>query len=75
MEGVVTYSNEAKMERLGVKKETLEKFGAVSSETAREMVLVLLDIEKEYNITIKEEDVNSYGFMTINKIIKIINNK
>lgn len=41
MEGVVTYSNEAKMERLGVKKETLEKFGAVSSETAREMVLGL----------------------------------
>lgn len=41
MEGVVTYSNEAKMERLGVKKETLEKFGAVSEETAREMVLGL----------------------------------
>ena len=41
MEGVVTYSNEAKMERLGVKKETLEKFGAVSPETAREMVLGL----------------------------------
>lgn len=38
MEGVVTYSNEAKMERLGVKKETLEKYGAVSEETAREMV-------------------------------------
>ena len=41
MEGVVTYSNEAKMKRLGVKKETLEKFGAVSEETAREMVLGL----------------------------------
>ena len=41
MEGVVTYSNEAKMKRLGVKKETLEKFGAVSPETAREMVLGL----------------------------------
>lgn len=38
MEGVVTYSNEAKIKRLGVKKETLEKFGAVSEETAREMV-------------------------------------
>ena len=33
----VTYSNEAKMEILGVKKETLEKYGAVSEETAREM--------------------------------------
>ena len=37
LEGVVTYSNEAKMKRLGVKKETLEKFGAVSSQTAEEM--------------------------------------
>jgi nicotinamide-nucleotide amidase len=37
MEGVVTYSNEAKMKRLGVKSETLELHGAVSEETAREM--------------------------------------
>ena len=37
MEGAVTYSNDAKMRRLGVKKETLELFGAVSEETAKEM--------------------------------------
>ena len=37
MEGCVTYSNEAKINRLGVKKETLDKFGAVSEATAREM--------------------------------------
>ena len=37
LEGCVTYSNEAKMRRLGVKAETLEQFGAVSEETAREM--------------------------------------
>ncbi len=36
-EGAVTYSNEAKMKRLGVKEETLNNFGAVSEETAREM--------------------------------------
>ena len=30
-------SNEAKIKRLGVKKDTLEKYGAVSEETAREM--------------------------------------
>jgi len=29
--GIVSYSNEAKMENLGVKPETLEKYGAVSS--------------------------------------------
>lgn len=37
LEGAVTYSNEAKIRTLNVKKETLEKFGAVSHETAREM--------------------------------------
>ena len=34
---LVTYSNEAKMQELGVSAETLEKYGAVSSETAIEM--------------------------------------
>lgn len=37
MEGMVTYSNEAKMRLLGVKGETLAAYGAVSEETAREM--------------------------------------
>jgi nicotinamide-nucleotide amidase len=37
MEGVVTYSNAAKINRLGVKVETLDKYGAVSSEVAAEM--------------------------------------
>lgn len=37
VDGVVSYSNESKMKRLGVKKETLQKYGAVSSETAAEM--------------------------------------
>ena len=36
--GLVTYSNQAKMDELGVKAETLEKYGAVSEETAMEMV-------------------------------------
>lgn len=46
MEGAVTYSNEAKHKRLGVKNETLEKYGAVSEETAREMAI---GIAKEAN--------------------------
>lgn len=37
--GFVTYSNEAKMQLLGVKAETLLQFGAVSEETAQEMAL------------------------------------
>ncbi|MBE6033935.1 MAG: CinA family protein [Clostridiales bacterium] len=35
--GIVTYSNNAKMEELGVQRETLEKYGAVSRQTAVEM--------------------------------------
>jgi len=35
--GYVTYSNASKRELLGVKKKTLEKHGAVSEQTAREM--------------------------------------
>ncbi|HSD43965.1 MAG TPA: nicotinamide-nucleotide amidase [Burkholderiales bacterium] len=35
--GFVTYSNEAKREMLGVRRGTLERHGAVSEETAREM--------------------------------------
>lgn len=37
--GFVTYSNEAKMELLGVSRLTLDQFGAVSRETAQEMAL------------------------------------
>jgi len=35
--GFVTYSNDAKLDMLGVRPETLERFGAVSQETASEM--------------------------------------
>lgn len=35
--GFVTYSNAAKREMLGVRAETLERFGAVSEQVAREM--------------------------------------
>jgi len=35
--GFITYSNEAKQEILGVKDETLEKYGAVSAEAVSEM--------------------------------------
>ncbi len=36
---VITYANEAKMELLGVKEETLREFGAVSEQTAYEMAM------------------------------------
>lgn len=37
IEGAVTYTNDAKMRRLGVKKDTLDKYTAVSPEVAAEM--------------------------------------
>ncbi|MCG3205177.1 MAG: putative competence-damage inducible protein [Elusimicrobia bacterium] len=40
-EGVVTYTNQSKMKRLGVKTSTLARVGAVSPEVAKEMVLGL----------------------------------
>lgn len=36
-EGYITYSNEAKKKLLGVRKETLDSYGAVSRQTAEEM--------------------------------------
>ena len=39
----VTYSNDAKMKFLNVKKDTLDKFGAVSEQTAYEMSLGLFN--------------------------------
>jgi nicotinamide-nucleotide amidase len=37
LNGIVSYSNESKVRELGVKQSTLDSYGAVSEETAREM--------------------------------------
>ncbi|AFS78551.1 competence damage-inducible protein A [Gottschalkia acidurici 9a] len=42
---IITYSNRAKIEEVGVKKETLDLFGAVSEETSIEMAKGLLKKE------------------------------
>ena len=44
--GFITYSNDAKMELLGVSAETLDTYGAVSEQTAREMALGALENSK-----------------------------
>src|SRR5690606_26072065 len=41
--GVVSYANELKENFLGVKEETLKKYGAVSLESAREMAQGLIE--------------------------------
>jgi nicotinamide-nucleotide amidase len=51
--GAVTYSNQLKEKILGVKKETLDLFGAVSEETAREMVEgALRNFQSDYAIAV-----------------------
>ena len=44
--GFITYSNDAKAELLGVRRETLDKYGAVSPETAGEMAKGALNNSK-----------------------------
>lgn len=50
-EGLVTYSNAAKIERLGVNINTLQQFGAVSQETALEMADALLNENSDIGIS------------------------
>lgn len=45
-ESYVTYANEAKTKILGVRPQTLEKYGAVSEQTAREMADGLYNVTK-----------------------------
>ncbi len=46
--GFVTYSNDAKIDMLGVKQATLDAHGAVSEPTAREMALGTLERSKSH---------------------------
>lgn len=51
-ENIVTYSNTAKTKYLGVKEETLSKYGAVSEQTAKEMATGLLkQTDSDYAVT------------------------
>ncbi len=47
-EGAVTYSNGAKVRYLGVREDTLEKFGAVSAETAGEMAAGIASVSNTH---------------------------
>ena len=50
---LVTYSNEAKVEILGVEEQSLDEFGAVSEEVAKEMALGVEKISKaDINVSI-----------------------
>ena len=57
--GFVTYSNTAKIDMLGVSAQTLEKFGAVSEQTAAEMALGCLKLS-----ALKHDQTNLGGSIT-----------
>jgi len=51
--GVITYSNKSKMKLLNISKETLDNFGAVSEQTAKEMAINCQQIfNTNYSISI-----------------------
>ena len=81
---IVSYSNEIKNKELGVKKETLEKYGAVSKETVKEMLSgVLKKFDANISIAIsgiagpnggtKEKPIGTVviGFMDVSEYFDI----
>lgn len=70
-EGAVTYSNEAKVKRLGVNKKTLEKFGAVSYETAVEMAQGIAR-EANTDVSIATTGIAGPGGGTIYKPVGLV---
>ena len=71
MEGCVTYSNESKINRLGVNPNTLKIHGAVSEETAREMAE---GIAKNFNtnVAISTTGIAGPGGGTIDKPVGLV---
>lgn len=69
-EGIVTYSNESKMRRLGVSEFTLESEGAVSAQTAKEMAYGLID--KDVDFAISTTGIAGPGGGTIEKPVGLV---
>lgn len=69
--GIVTYSNEAKIEELGVNKKTLEVYGAVSENTAIEMARGLL-AKTKVDIAISTTGIAGPSGGTISKPVGLV---
>ena len=69
--GYITYSNELKIKNLNVKKTTIKKYGAVSKETAKEMVRGLF-LKTKTNICISTTGIAGPGGGSKNKPIGLI---
>ena len=69
--GYITYSNELKIKNLNVKKTTIKKYGAVSKETAEEMVRGLF-IKTNTNICISTTGIAGPGGGSKSKPVGLI---
>ena len=67
----ITYSNELKIRDLGVKKGTIEKYGAVSKETALEMINGLY-IKNKTDVCISTTGISGPGGGTKSKPVGLI---
>ncbi|MCR4661493.1 MAG: nicotinamide-nucleotide amidohydrolase family protein [Clostridia bacterium] len=69
-EGMVTYSNEAKIERLNVNEEILDKYGAVSKEVAEEMAYGI--VSENANVGIATTGIAGPGGGSENKPVGLV---
>ena len=67
----VTYSNESKENILGVKHQTLLQYGAVSEETAREMVLGSIEVYQS-DIAVSVTGIAGPGGATPDKPVGLV---
>lgn len=70
--GLVTYSNEAKIQLLRVNPETLERFGAVSEETAMEMAAGVLVSVPGVDVAISTTGIAGPGGATTGKPVGMV---
>ncbi len=70
-ESFITYSNESKIHRLGVKEETLTTYGAVSKETALEMAIGLKE-QTNADITVSITGIAGPTGETVEKPIGLV---
>jgi len=70
--GFVTYSNVAKIEQLLVKADTLERFGAVSEETAMEMASGVLNMAAAAQFAVSTTGIAGPGGATPGKPVGMV---
>ena len=69
--GYITYSNELKIKNLNVKMTTIKKYGAVSEETAKEMLRGLF-MKTKTNICISTTGIAGPGGGSISKPVGLV---